>query len=159
MKTCRAELVEHAPHVKGTLRYCVWKLLPNGDIRLLDNVVEHNLVVNSGRQHLAKLISGASTSYINRIAIGPGSDPPQLTDSIEQMTSRGALLFPIISSQVIDTSAVFKWELTSAQANGMLIREFALVNTEGLMITHQVRASSIGKEADIVVNGEYSLTF
>ena len=30
---------------------------------------------------------------------------------------------------------------------------------EGLMITHQVRSSSIGKESDIVVNGEYSLTF
>ncbi len=136
--------------VTGTLQYTVYK---NGVA--IEHVEEHNLVVDGGRHRLAQLVAGDSTYGVERIGVGTGIDAEFHTDTA--LTNQ--LTFPVTGHTVDAGDAIFSWRLSENDANGMEIHEFGLFDTYSTMLTHQVRSRSIGKEADIVIQGTYTLHF
>lgn len=143
--------------VAGVIRYRVYK-----NDRLIETVEEHNLVVNGGRQWLAELVCGDSTDRITKIGVGEGTSEEKLTD-----TGLSNCEIVLIDSHNVGASNIsgysfavtFHWQLTTSQANGLNIREFALYTGLERMVTRQVRGSVIGKANDVKVVGEYSLHF
>lgn len=138
--------------MRGALDYRIYK---GGE--LLEEVHDHNLVVDTGRRRLAQLIAGKSTVGVTRIGFGTGSavEMPANTSLTNQQ------LIAISSSEVSGTNAIFHWALGADDLNGVNIREFGLFTGDAtpVMITRQVRTSVIGKAADIRIEGTYTLYF
>ena len=144
------------PSVTGSIEYRVFK---NGV--LIEKCEQHNLVVNQGRRLLAQLISGAfingGYTYVKYLQVGSGTAPADLTDTrLSSPTAYVAVSDHYVSG---DANAVFEWKLTTEQANGISITEFALCDNNYDIVTHQVRGKVIEKEHDIVIEGTYTLHF
>ncbi len=123
---------------------------------LVEHVVEHNLVVDGGRQRLAQLIAGKSATPVTKIGFGTAGSVPKLSD--DALTE--PFLKNIDSATVAGADAVFKWTLTETEPpDGMNIREFGLFADDNIMITRLVRARVIGKDVDMVIDGTYTLHF
>ena len=133
--------------------------------KLINEVADHNLVVESGRIRLAELAAGKSNAYITYLGVGSGTDieSPNDTNLQEQ------ILLPIKQVSVNGCDAKFEFEINTAQANGLSIREFALFCSDGTMFSHRVRTVTaedgmikvltIDKEADIRIEGYWILHF
>lgn len=136
--------------IKGCIRYVVYrKGVP------IETVEDHNLVVNGGRTRLAQLISGAETRYVTKIGFGEGQDNPALTDN----TLTNMQTIDITSSAIDGQSVTFNWYLDADHCNGMNIREFGLLTSDNILVTHQQRGRVLGKADDITIEGQYILSF
>ena len=141
---------EKVNECRGSLIYTVFK---NGVP--VEYVEDHNLVVNGGRTRLAQLIAGKDTRFITKIGFGTSFNQPALDDT----TLDNLRTINITSSAVEGTQAIFNWYLDENTCNGMNITEFGLFTSDDVMVTHQQRGRSIGKEVDITIEGKYILTF
>ena len=140
---------------RGTLHYRVYRYKTDGSRELIEDVTDHNLVVNAGRNLLARLVCGDTTEHVTQIGVGVASAAAQLSDTLTDQWK----LFALTSHEVDGNNVIFHWHLTRQQANNMDITEFALVSNADVMMTHQVRGRVIGKEADLEIEGTYTLHF
>ena len=143
-------LHEKMPPVRGTIEYTIYR---RG--KPIEHVVEHNLVVDGGRNRLAQLISGKSTAAVKYIGFGEGNNLAQLSDT----GLNNQQLFEITGSTVDGSDAIFSWYLSETDANSMNICEFRLFSSDTVMLTRQVRGQVMGKNADMTVDGLYTLQF
>ena len=123
--------------------------------KVVEEISDHNLVVDVARQRLAELSAGTSTAYITQIGCGSGSAPEAAEDTelVEQQ------LFPLTGVTVEERDAKFSFTIDNSQANGLAIREFGLFCSDGLMFTHRVRDGVIEKKSDIQLKGCWILHF
>lgn len=137
--------------VKGTLEMTIHRRgQPD------EHVVEHNIVVDGGRNRLARLISGTSIKGVTQIGFGTGDTIPKLSDT--SLTNQFCV--NVVRIEVEGNDAIFKWSLNERQpAEGMDIREFGLFTSDGVMVTRLVRAKVIGKDSDMTIDGTYTLHF
>ena len=133
---------------------------------LQDRYADHNLVVDAGRNRLANLAAGLSTSAVKYIGLGSGSvkEGPADTKLQEQQ------LFPIDKVSVNGKDARFDFTIKENQANGLSVREFGLFCADKTMFSHRVRLSvnddtqaekvlTIDKAPDIEIRGYWVLHF
>ena len=145
--------LKDAERVEGVLEMDIYR---RGE--LIEHIVEYNIVVDGGRTRLAQLIAGKSTAGVKYIGFGTGGNIPKIADA--DLTNR--YLKEIDSATVVGNDAVFKWTLTETEpANGLDIREFGLYSSDAtpILLTRLVRARVIGKDADMVIDGTYTLHF
>lgn len=133
--------------------------------QLIESIEDKNLIVTTGRTNLARLLgAGNAGDYqpITHIKFGTGStaaapadvdiEAPVLTKAIDSVSYPAA-------GQV-----EFDWSLTTAEANGIALREFGLFNRDDPATTYYlfsriVRATAFNKEADIEVSGSWTIEF
>lgn len=144
------KLEDRAPTVKGEFHI---KILRGG--RLIRDVEDHNLVVDSGRIRTAELAGGLSSAYISQIGIGTGAEPETATDTA--LTDQQ--LFPVSATSIDGRDLRFDFTIGEDQANGLAIREFGLFCADGTMFSHRVRSGVIEKADDMQIIGYWILHF
>ena len=122
---------------------------------MIDSYENHNLIVTSGRQRMAELLTGISSSYITHIGVGTGTDAADISDTglIDQV------LIPISSATAENKIAHFNFLIGTDAANGLQITEFGLFAGDGTMFSHRVRTGAISKESDIEIEGYWEIRF
>ena len=123
---------------------------------LIEHIVEHNIVVNGGRNRLAALITGNSTKRVTKIGFGTSGVIPEISN----LTLQDLYTKTIDSAVVVGNDAVFKWSLAENEPPaGLDIREFGLITEDNILVTRLVRARVIGKDVDMTIDGTYTLHF
>ena len=136
--------------LRGAVHLAVYK---NG--KLLFEETDHNLIVTTGREKLARLLGGNYNGRITKVGVGSGSTPASDTDT--GLTD--AVLIPVQSTEYAGTKVRFNFTLGNADANGLLIRELGLFFADDVMFSRRVRKSIIGKEDDISITGYWEIYF
>ncbi|MCO5238878.1 MAG: hypothetical protein M9904_02375 [Chitinophagaceae bacterium] len=123
------------------------------------NIVEHyqdnNLVVTLGKTNAAKLLGGhADGKKVSKIAVGTNPADPTVSDtSITGMYSKA-----IDGASYPDANSVqFNWSLDNAEANGMSIVEFGLLNDSNALFARKVR-TAITKTSAVRLVGTWKIT-
>lgn len=145
-KTCRGEFFIE-----------VWK---NG--KPMEDFHNHNLVVNVGRERLARLAAGLSQKHITQIGVGTGTEIETETDTV----LKDQQLFPLSNISVDGRDAKFEFVIGENEANGMAITEFGLFCADDSMFSHRVRRDEdsgkigvIDKMDDMELRGYWLLHF
>lgn len=142
--------MEERISAKGQVTLCIWK---NG--KLIEAYTEDNLIVNVGKQSLAKLLGAADTNKrVTKIGFGTsGAVTAGANTSIENPFVKA-----LDGVTYSGTSAVFEYTLETTENNGVTIREFALFSGDDTMFSRIVR-NPINKTADIRLSGTWKITF
>lgn len=137
---------------KGTVHLQIW----NAEGELIEEVTHNNLIVNSGRQALAKLLGSANPDYrVNQIGFGSSGNPVAGTDvSLYSQVFIKALNGVTYSG----TSVIFDYSLELSEANGETIREFGLYTDDATLFSRITR-NAINKTSDIRLTGTWTITF
>jgi hypothetical protein len=125
--------------------------------KLIEEYVDRNLIVNGARNQAARLFGGnVSQRSIASIAFGTNGTPPADGDTA-------------IANQFVKTVSGFEypamgevqvnWALETSEDNGQAIMEFGLLSTDGTLLARKVRNNPIYKEADISIEGHWTIVF
>ena len=144
------QLVENASDFNGHIYYVVRKAG-----KVIETYDNHNLIVTSGRQRMAELITGLSNSNITHIGIGTGTAAAEISDTGLQ----DQVLVPITSATAENKVARFNFYIDTETANGMQISEFGLFAGDGTLFSHRVRNGIIAKENDVEIEGYWEILF
>lgn len=127
--------------------------------KVISEIDDHNLVVESARRRLAQLAAGKvgnySESYITHIGVGSGST----AESVNDTTLENQQLFPLTSTEVNERDVKCSFYIANDEAVGLAIREFGLFCSDGTMFSHRVRQGVIEKLEDIEIRGYWILHF
>lgn len=113
-----------------------------------------NLVVNGGLEALTHALSGVAGNDVNTIGIGEGTAATAATDtSLTNTFSKtlAAILYPG-TGQV-----TYKWEITTAEANGMTISEAGLSTSSGALF-NRILIPAVTKTGTMSISGEFTIT-
>lgn len=125
--------------------------------KLIEEVREHNLVVDNYKVTHARLIGGDVTNRsVTTFAVGTNGTAPvggntAITNSFTKAVS--SVTYPA-GNQVS-----FAFSLASGEANGKAIMEFGLLTAGGLLYARKVRSVALNKESDISFTGTWTITF
>lgn len=116
---------------------------------------EKNLVVTLGKTNVTKLLGGdAAGKKISKIAIGTSNTAPAITDT----TLTGMFSKNITSVSYPDSNSVlFSWTLETTEGNGITIREFGLLNDDGVLCARKVR-TDIVKTSAVKLVGSWKIS-
>lgn len=143
-------LRENLSGCKGHIHFVVKKAG-----KVVEKFDDHNLIVTSGRQMMAELLTGLSTAFITHIGVGTGTDTAEISDtSLQNQT-----LVPVTSSWAENKVAHFNFVVDTETANGLQITEFGLFAGDGTMFSHRVRNGAIAKENDVEIEGYWEIRF
>ncbi len=131
------------------------KVFENG--KLIDEYRVENLVVNGGKDAIARIISNNdSTKWIKQIGFGEGNSTPVSGDAslTNQYTKNvSTVSFPAVNQ------VKFDWTCTTLECNGMTIREFGLFCSDTTLFARRLAVSPIVKNNTISLQGSWILTF
>ena len=116
---------------------------------------DHNLIVTLGRQRMAELLAGISTSYVTQVGVGTNNTAATIDDT--GLTD--AVLTPVTSATADGKVARFNFFIDTKTANGLKICEFGLFCADGTMFSHRTRTGIIEKANDIEINGYWEIRF
>lgn len=149
--------LEDKPSCRGDIHLKVYR---RG--KLVETIDNHNLVVNTGRIRLAEFLTGQSVPGVKYIGLGSGGDDEQETDT--RLTDQ--ILLELTKRSVRGRDARFDFVIDENTANDMIIREFGLFTSDGVMFSHRVRRNSktgkamvIEKSDDISITGYWIIHF
>lgn len=145
--------ITDAVKMTGTLEVAVVR---KSDGLLVDWWKDENLIVNSAREMLARLIAGDGTGD-NITDIGFGIGSASATPNDTGLTS--AHWRPVSGHSYPAPGKVqFSFALSTTEANGLTIREFGLRTASGELFSRKVRGG-IEKNSDISLEGTWTITF
>ena len=125
--------------------------------KLIEEVLDENLIVNIAREQMAHLVAGRTQGrHITSIAFGTSNVDPEPTDTVITGQWAKAIFghsFPV-SGRVR-----FDWRLGVTENNGMAIREFGLLTADGRLFARKTRTNPINKESDISIEGNWTIIF
>jgi hypothetical protein len=138
--------------LKGNVRLRVWK-----EGILIEESVDHNMIVNGARLNMSHLVAGdTGDRYITTIALGTSGTAPQVNDT----TITNAFTKAVSGIEYPASGQVrFKWVITADEANGKAIIEFGLLCADGTLFARYVREGAINKASDLVIEGEWTIEF
>lgn len=137
-------------NVKGAVHLKVYK----GGV-LIEDVTQDNLIVNVGRQSLARLLGEAdSDKRVSNIGFGTASTPVAGT----QTSLENPFLKALDGVSYAGTTASFQFTLAESENNGVTIREFGLFSNDNTIFSRIIR-NPIAKTSDIRLEGVWSITF
>jgi hypothetical protein len=115
---------------------------------------DDNLIVDLPREEVALAIAqGGNILAVTDIAVGTNGDPPQGTD--ESITN--AFVKPLLNvSRPTPTSVKCEFTILGSDANGMTIREFGLLRSDGTLFARRVRGA-IEKDPDLEIDGDWTI--
>lgn len=122
---------------------------------VLEDYEDNNLVVTLGKANTAQLLAGTTAGKkISKIAVGAGTAAPDVADT--------SLTTPFIKnvdgySFPAANEVLFTWTIGTAEANGLNITEFGLLNDNGDLFARKIR-SVIVKSSAIMLVGTWKIT-
>lgn len=117
---------------------------------------DHNMIVNTAREALAKLVSkGDQSKRITRFAVGTSDETPTPTDTVITGMYRNEIIGHTFPEPGVVT---FKWQLGYEEANGMNIVEYGLLCEDDSLFARKTR-EAIYKANDIAFDGEWTVIF
>lgn len=130
------------------------QIFENG--KLIDRIQENNLVVTLGKTNVAKLLGGdAAGKAISQIAVGDnGVDPADADNAISNQFAKNLTSVSYPDAQ----SVLFNFDIDNTEANGLTIREFGLLNVDGVLCARKVRNAAIVKTNAIRLVGTWKIT-
>jgi hypothetical protein len=148
----KIQFTDKYPPAKGILRYTVFK---NGIP--IEKVEDHNLIVSGARIQMAHLAAGDFTGRnIKKIAFGINGTAPELADTlITNSFEKNVLGF----AYPVEGQVQINWNLLVTENNGMAILEFGLLTENGILYSRRTRERPLNKEADISLEGSWTLIF
>ena len=138
---------------------------PRGDVyvevyrrgRLVDVIDERNLIVDTGRQNVCRILGGESNRAITKIGYGEGASPAAAGNNSllnAFVKSLGSVTYPTT------TSVQFPFTLLTSEANGLAIMEFGLLTTGGVLYARKVRQNGpIYKDDETSLAGTWTITY
>jgi len=124
--------------------------------KLIDRIHENNLVVTLGKTNIAKLLGGnAAGKAITQIAVGTSGVAATVADTT--ITTQFAKAIDSVD-YTTPTSVTFNFDIDNAEANGLTIREFGLLNGDGVLCARKVRDTDIIKTDAIRLVGTWKIT-
>jgi len=125
--------------------------------KLIEEVVDENLIVNVAKEQMARLVSGEPLNrHISLIAFGTSNVDPAPTDTvITGQWSKSVLGY----SFPVSGRVRFNWVLNVSENNGMAIREFGLLTADGKLFARKTRTNPLNKESDISIEGSWTIIF
>lgn len=121
--------------------------------KLLDTFQDKNLVVNLGKENIAKLLGGAGFA-ITKIAVGEGSNLPTVNDTA--LTNAFTKNIDSVAYPAFD-KVRFAFSFDSTEANGLTITELAMVNNNNQIFSRKTRAAIV-KTSAILITGFWTFT-
>lgn len=118
---------------------------------------EDNLVMDGPRANIASNLAGIPVSIlpVTKVAVGSNGTTPTGQDQ----TITNAFTKPLL--QVSRPSAMVvlcTFQILSSDANGLAIREFGLLRSDGSLYARRTRGGKvIEKDSDIEIDGEWTL--
>jgi hypothetical protein len=125
--------------------------------KVIEETEERNLIVDVARIQMAHLIGGDGASrQLTKISFGTNGTDPVVSDT--EITS------PFTKNLDGHTypeegQVTFNWSLTTSEDNGQAILEFGLMSADGSLFARRTRANPIYKEADIALQGTWTIIF
>lgn len=137
---------------RGAFRIRVWK-----DGKLVEDSGDHNMIVDGARLEMAHLVAGDTENrHITSIALGTDGTPsaPGDTDITEPFTKAvDSVDYPVPGQ------TRFNWTIAANEANGMAVMEFGLLCADGTLFARYVRQSPLNKDADFLLEGDWTIEF
>lgn len=123
---------------------------------LIESWRDDNMIMLDARDALARLIAGEGAGkVITRIGVGTNGSGPTPDDT----ALTGAFIKSIQGFEYPAGGRVqFNWRLETAEANGMVIREFGLITADATLFARKTRAP-IEKADDISIDGAWTIIF
>ena len=155
--------------ITGELSFTVY----DKDGNKVTEQTEGNLVVNMSKPILAHLLSGDTSKFITKLAIGTEITTPAPDDeTIGTITTTNLILGNNVVGpdfkaylKTLDGfthpnsgEVLFEWSLDYAEANGMEICEFGLLTDDHHLFARKTRGS-ITKQADLAFEGTWKIIF
>jgi hypothetical protein len=124
--------------------------------KLIGRIQENNLVVTLGKTNIAKLLGGAAAGKaITQIGVGDNGVAPNIADNaLSNQFSKAITSVSYPDGQ----SVLFNFEILNAEANGLTIREFGLLNVDGVLCARKIRNEDIIKTNAIRLVGTWKIT-
>lgn len=144
-------IIENLGKIHGQLSFRVFE---NGEMILSESF--ENLVVDTGREAIAKLLGGDGTAIKEITNIGFGTNPLSPAGIDTSLANQFSKIVNTISYPAIN-QIQFDWSLELPEANGMVIREFGLLCADGALFSRKVSAA-ITKSDQLRLEGEWILT-
>jgi len=158
----REEVSKQKP-IKGVLSYKVYRNV-DGEKLLIDEYESQNLIVDTGREQMARLLAGEfGQRHITKIGFGTNNAAATVQDT----SLTGAFVKAIDEFDYPKVGHVrFKFTLNESEANGMKIIEFGLFCNDGVLFARRRRekengdvSDPIAKESDISLEGTWTIEF
>lgn len=148
MNDIAKELLE----AKGIFNLAVIEVATGKILHLFE---ENNLVVTLGHTNIAKLLGGnVAGKAITDIALGTNGAVPALTDN----AITGMFNKPVTGVTYPEANSVrYSWAVEDTEANGMTIKEFGLLNGDGVLCARKVR-TDIVKTSAVRLVGTWKIT-
>lgn len=129
----------------------------------IDRYTDHNLVVDKAKEIMSVLV-GEGTGHITKFGVGSGTDVAASTDT-ELTTPEYTDIVSVTYPQA--GHVTFNCLVDYADANGLRITEFGLLNGTYELFAHKVRAvvdgdtvtGVIDKESDLKITCTWTLKF
>lgn len=145
------EFVDKVP-LKGMFEFWIYR---RGII--VEKFAEHNLIVNGAGDQMAHLLAGeVAGRSVTKIAFGTSGAEPDVANT----TITDQFVKPISGFVYPESRKVqFDWVLLETENNGIAISEFGLLTDAGTLFARKTRANPIYKEADISIEGHWTIIF
>lgn len=123
--------------------------------KIIDQYSGKNLVVNVGKQNVARLLGGLSSGKpITKIGFGEGTTAP----AVGNTSLTNAFTKDIDSVNYPSAKQVqFVFSLSASEANGMNITELGLFNSSNVLFSRKTR-SAIAKTSSVIITGIWTIT-
>lgn len=125
---------------------------------IVETVLVENLIVNGARDAMARLLGGdGAGKTLDRIGFGTNGAAPVGAD--DDLT--GAFVKALgVKSYPATGKVQWTWTLTTLEGNGLSIREFGLLCTDGTLFSRKTRsAGAIEKDEDVDLEGTWTILF
>lgn len=125
--------------------------------KLIEHVEERNLIVDNSKAMHAHLLGGdATNNVVTKFGVGTNGTAPAggnttLTGAF--IKAHDGATYPV-AGQVS-----FAFSLSTSEANGIAILEFALLGASNTLYARKVRSVALNKASDLTLSGVWSITF
>jgi hypothetical protein len=144
--------IKEKARARGVFKLRVWK---NG--KLVEEDDGGNMIVDGARFQMARFVAGnAAGRRIKAIALGTDGTPPSPGDT----GITAPFVKDIINFEYPDNGqARFNWLITTEEANNKAIMEFGLLCEDGTLFARYVRQKPLNKDADFLLEGDWTIEF
>jgi len=142
--------------IKGLVGILSIKVIEVSTGKVLDSFTDNNLIVNTGKTNITKLLGGSGGFNLNTVGVGTNATAPAVTDTA--LTPSSGNMVGVDSVTYPDSKTVqFNFTIGTGVANGLDINEFGLIDDDGSLFSRKVRAT-ISKTSSIILVGAWQIS-
>lgn len=134
----------------GSLRYAIFR---NG--KLWQRIEQENLVVNTGKNALARLLGGGRTGGITKFGVGTNGTAAAVANA---NLTNGFIRAIGTATYPQTGQVVFPWQVAADEANGLNIQEMGLLFADNTLFA-RITLGAIAKTNILTLNGEWAVNF